>query len=129
MSANEDERPTHQSEIDSEARRNRGFITVFEQTTDHDGMEAGDRFLHLGYETKRYYLDDDAEDFRVQAVPLAHIELPEPITEDEFSDLVNSELGKLALQDFFPGMEPDEIEPEGVTTEHWAERKDTEGDA
>jgi hypothetical protein len=124
MSANEDETVTHQSEIDDEARRNRGFITVFEQTTDHDQMEAGDRFLHLGYETKRYYLDDEHEDFRVQAVPLAHIELPEPITQDEFSDLVNSDLGKLALQAFFP-----EMEPEAVTTEHWEDRRDTEGDA
>jgi hypothetical protein len=119
MGANGD--VTHRSEIDDEARLNRGYITVFEQTKDHGKMEAGDRFVSLGYDDKRHYLDDEHEDFRVQAVPLAHIELPEPITEDEFSDLVNSDLGKLALQAFFP-----EMEPEGITTEHWEDRRDTE---
>lgn len=124
MSADEDDTPTHQSEIDDEARLNRGFITVYEQTEDRGEREAGDRLLQHGYGDKRFRIDEETEGFVVTAVPLAHIELPEPITEEEFSNLVTSDLGALALQAFFP-----EMEPEGVTTEHWQDRRDTEAEA
>lgn len=96
-------------ETDEEAMRNRGTITVFEQTKETEYHDVGDRYFSLGYDTKRHIIDEEKEDFVSVAVPLAHIELPEPITEDELTEWTNSDLGKLALSRFWDGLDHDDV--------------------
>jgi len=106
------------AETPEEARKNRGFVTIFEQTKDTAFREAGDRSIRLGYHPDRQHiLDEDEEDFVAVAVPLAHIELHEPIQEDELGEWLKSDVAQLALERYFPGLQPDE-----VATEWGAER-------
>lgn len=111
-------------ETPEEARLNRGIVTVFEQTKESETFEAGERYLSLGYDGKAFMLDEDAEDFVVQAVPIAHIELPRPMTRDEYSEWLESDAGKLAVSHFFDGMEHGD-----VLTEWGEERSLLEGSA
>lgn len=112
---------TEQFEIDEtpqEARRNRGFVTIFEQTKDTENADAGDRSLRLGYHPDNIHIyKEDKGRFVSVAVPLAHIELHEPMEEEDVEDWIKSDVAQLALERFFPEMEPDE-----VVTEWGAER-------
>jgi len=112
---------SEQFEIDEtpeEARRNRGVVTVFEQTKETENSDAGDRSVRLGYHPDRLHiLDEEEEGFVSVAVPLAHIELHEPIEEDELGDWLQSDVGQLVMQRFFP-----ELEADAVVTEWGADR-------
>lgn len=106
-------------ETEEEAMMNRGTITVFEQTKQTGDHDVGDRYVSLGYDTERHILDKDQEDFVAVAVPIAHIELPEPIREDDMTEWCNSDVGKLAMAPFFDGISLDDLE---VLTE-WGEER------
>ena len=93
------------------------YITVFEQTKDDDNRDAGERFITYGRDDKRQVYDDELGKFIPVAVPLAHIELPEPVGEGATAQWTQSDLGQLALLPFFP-----EIEGLDVVTEWGAER-------
>lgn len=109
---------SHVGDTADEARLNRGIVTVFEQTKDTENADAGDRSLSLGYHPdKQHILDHEKQDFVSVAVPIAHIELHEPIAEDALGEWVQSDVAQLALNRFFPEMEPDD-----VVTEFGAER-------
>lgn len=98
----------HRSEIDDEARLNRGFITVYEQVRETEDFEKGHRYVSLGYDDERYQLVNKGEpeqDFVVQAVPLAHIELYEPLDEDEWGEWVNSPIAKAILAPYFEALD------------------------
>lgn len=120
---------TSQQEVEieespEEARLNRGIVTVFEQTKESDTFDVGDRYLSQGYDEEVYMLDEEKEDFVVQAVPIAHIELPWPMTDEEYRDWVESDAGKLALSPFFEGLDHHDM-----LTEWGEERELMEGSA
>lgn len=96
-------------ETDEETMLNRGTITVFEQTKETDDHDVEDRYFSLGHDTQRYIFDEEKEDFVCVAVPLAHIELPEPIKRDDLTEWSNSDVGKLALSHFWDGLEHDQV--------------------
>lgn len=110
-------------ETPEEARLNRGFITVMEQTKDTENHDVGDRFVLLGKQTRLFKLVNEGtpdQDFLPQAIPLAHIELPVLLDdEDGLSDWLTSDLGKLALRPFFEEVDA----PEGILTEWGKERE------
>lgn len=110
-----------QHETAEERRLNRGFITVFEQTETTEYHDEGDRYFSQGFEEARYQFDEDEGDFYLVAVPIAIVELPKPMGEDEYEQLIESQLGKLALSPFFPEMD---IVEQGIVTEHGAELMD-----
>lgn len=104
-------------ETDDEKHLNNGVITVFEQTRATENAEPGDRSLRLGYHPdKIHILDDEKEDFVAVAVPIAHIELHEPIGDDDLDAWLESDAARMALERFFPDLEPE------VLTEHGRER-------
>jgi len=96
-------------ETPEEAKMNRGYVTVFEQTRDTESHDTGERFVALGYNTRRHMLDDETEGFVCQAVAIAQIELHRPLDEDELTEWCNSDVGKLALSPFFDGVEEPQI--------------------
>lgn len=104
----ENSQHNHQvDEPDDEARRNRGVVTVFEQTMDTDTRDEGDRFVKLGYGTERHTYDKDRGEFIRVAVPIARIELHEPVDRETFDEWLNSEVAKMALAHYFPDVQPD----------------------
>jgi hypothetical protein len=108
---------TLNDETTEEARLNRGFITVFEQTQDSDKHDKGDRFLTLGRDDEWHTFNDQTGDFETLAVPIAYVELPAPIPEDSIEEHSGSGLWQLALAHFF-----DECEIDQVLTERGRER-------
>ena len=110
-------------ETPEEARLNRGFITVMEQTKDTENHDVGDRFVYLGKQPKLFKVVNKGtpdQGFVPQAVPLAHIELPVVLDDaDDLSDWLTSDLGKLALQPFFEEVDA----PESILTEWGKERE------
>jgi len=89
-------------ELAEEARLNRGVITVYEQTKETESNDKGDRFLKLGYDNEICHLDEEKEDFITVAVPIAHVDLPEPFAGDEeLSEWLSTDVGKLAMGQFF----------------------------
>lgn len=105
-------------ETDEEARLNRGFITVFEQTKDTENYTEGERYLSLGFNSeRRFILDEEKRGFTAVAVPIATIELPQLLEQDELNDWVNSDVGKLVLQRY-----TEDLEPPDVLTEWGKER-------
>ncbi|AFH22004.1 hypothetical protein OSG_eHP14_00120 [environmental Halophage eHP-14] len=119
MSASED---YEIQETPEEAKRNRGYVTVMEQTKVDENHDEGDRYLLLGYEEKKYKLVDEGttdQGFIPVAVPIAHIELDRILDgQDEFGEWVNSDVGKLALAELF-----DDLQPSHVLT-GWGEERD-----
>lgn len=111
-----DEEVLHETE--DEAWRNRGFITVFEQTETTEYHDEGDRYIGHGFEEERYQYNEEEGDFYLVAVPIAVIQLPNPMDEEEYEQLINSQLGKLSLSRFFPEMD---IVEQGIVTERGAE--------
>jgi hypothetical protein len=110
------------SEVEDDARLNRGFVTVFEQVRDTKNHEKGDRFITLGYDDEWYKLVNKGEEdqgFRVQAVPLAHIELHEPLDADHAGEWAQSPVGRTLLAPYF-----DDIEAPDFRTENGKERVD-----
>lgn len=104
-----------------EDRLNHGVITVLEQTKETDVHDVGDRYVMLGYQETLYQLvNKGTEDqgFDVQAVPLAHIQLPHLLEDDELNDWLNTDVGKLVLRPFFEDMD----EPPVLT--EWGEERD-----
>lgn len=90
------------NEFEEEARLNRGIITVYEQTTETASHDVGDRFLRLGQHEAVHHLKEEQKDFVKVAVPIAHVELPEPLDDDDaFTEWLNTDVGKLAMGHFF----------------------------
>jgi hypothetical protein len=111
---------TVSSEIPEEAKLNRGYVTVYERVKDGNNIDEGDRFIRLGYCTKQQRLTNEGtakQDFEVVAVPIAHIELPEPLnSEDDFEDWAQSDVAKLALSHYVDDVEkPDVLTPHGLS--------------
>lgn len=106
-----------------EERLNHGVITVLEQTKETDVHDVGDRHVMLGRQGVLHKLvNKGTEDqgFVPQAVPLAHIELPQLLEEDELNDWLNTDVGKLTVAPFFEEMDGPEILTD------WAKERDVD---